>query len=126
MSRTRRWPIAEQPTASPAALVPSMNCPVSSSVAGLKNKARCPHRGAHDLDMRAAAAQIVTQRFHDLGLGWMCVARQQRLGRDDHAVKAVAALRGLFGNERLLYRIRMRARAEAFERHNVAPGAALD
>ena len=76
--------------------------------------------------MRAAAAQIIAQRFQHLVLGRVWRALQQRLGRDDHAVEAIAALRGLLVDEGLLHGIGVLARAEAFERHNVAAGAALD
>ncbi len=38
------------------------------------------HRGADDLDMRAAAAEIVAQRFQHLALGRVRVEREQRLG----------------------------------------------
>ena len=41
---------------------------------------RGPHRRAHDLDMRAAAAQIVAQGFANLGFGRDGGPRQQRLG----------------------------------------------
>src|SRR5262245_46712964 len=76
--------------------------------------------------MRAAAAEIVAQRLQYLRLGGMRVDRKQRLGAHDHAVEAVAALRGLFLDEGLLHRIRPLARAETFQRHDVAPGAAFD
>ena len=56
----------------------------------------------------------------------MRVAREQRLCRDDHAVEAIAALCALLGDEGLLHRIGMLACAQAFERHDVAPDAALD
>ena len=51
---------------------------------------------------------------------------QQRLGGHDHAVEAVAALRGLFPDEGVLHRIGMIARAKTFERENVALDAAAD
>src|SRR5258706_16465733 len=55
-----------------------------------------PHRCAHDLDMCAASAEIMSERFEHLVLGRVRAAEQQRLGADDHAVEAIAALRGLF------------------------------
>ena len=80
------------------ASVPCIRSAVSVAAISLRldRMARGAHRGAHDLDMRAAAAQIVAQRFQHLGFGRMRRAQQQRLGGDDHAVQAVAALRGLF------------------------------
>jgi len=92
----------------------------------LNGTAGSAHRRTHDLDMRAAAAKMMTQRFHHLVVGRARGTQQQRLGRDNHAVKAVAALRGLLVDEGLLHRIGMLARAEAFERHDVAPAAAFD
>src|SRR5437868_131058 len=76
--------------------------------------------------MRAAAAEIVAQRRERLPLGWLWIDREQRLGGHDHAVEAVAALRGLLVDEGLLHDIRLIACAEAFERHDVASGAAAD
>ena len=70
--------------------------------------------------------RLIAQRFEHLGLGGLRGAHQQRLGGHDHAVEAVAALRGLFADEGVLHRIGMIARAEAFERQNVALDAAAD
>src|SRR6266702_2590461 len=108
-----RSPTVEPPRAIRAAVDPPRDCQMSPSVASLSGKAGSPHRRAHDFDMRAAAAQIVAQCFLYLGLGRMRASRQQRLDADDHAVEAVAALRGLFGNKSLLHGIGMRARGEA-------------
>ena len=52
-----------------------------------------PH-GGDDLDMRAAAAEIEAQRLADLGLGRFRIAVEQGAGGHDHAVQAIAALRG--------------------------------
>src|SRR5882757_9047903 len=87
--------------------------PNRSSIARLDRMAGGAHRGSDNLDMRAAAAEIVAQRFQHLVLGRIWVARQQRLGGDDHAVETVAALRGLLADEGILHRIRMLARTEA-------------
>ncbi len=62
----------------------------------------------------------------DFRLGRVGVAVQQRLRRHDHSVHAVAALRGLFGDEGLLHRVRGGAGAEALERHDLPPDGAGD
>src|SRR3981189_2300467 len=85
-----------------------------------------PHRGPHDVNMRAATAQIIAQRFKHFGFGRVRGAHQQRLGGHDHAIEAIAALRGLFPDEGVLHRIGTIARAKTFERHNVALDAAAD
>src|SRR5439155_13262813 len=51
--------------------------------------------GAHDAGMGAAAAQVVRQRLLDLGLARLLVVGQEGRRFHDHAVDAVAALRGL-------------------------------
>src|SRR5665647_1413116 len=96
------------------------------SILRLGEVAGGPHRRADDFDMRAAPAQIVAQRLEHLGLSRMRAAQQQRLGAHDHAVEAIAALRGLFPDEGVLHWIWMIARAEALERYDVAPDAAAD
>src|SRR4051794_21551912 len=67
-----------------------------SGMASLDRLAGGAQGRAHDLDVGAAAAEIVAQRLANLLLGWMRVAQQQRFGGHDHAVETVAALRGLF------------------------------
>jgi len=76
--------------------------------------------------MRATAAEIVAQRGERFLFRRLRVDREQRLGGHDHAVEAVAALRGLLVDESLLHHVRLVACAEAFERHDVAPGATAD
>src|SRR3569832_718968 len=97
-----------------------------SSILRLGHRARRAHHRANDFDMRAAAAEAVAQRFHRLLFGRMRIAREQRLCRHDHAVEAVTALRGLFGDTGFLYEIRLVACAETFERYNRAADAAFD
>src|SRR3954469_2090380 len=89
-------------TACPAAVLPS--------VARLDNVARGSQRGARNFDMSAAAAKIVAQRLEHLGFRRMRRSLEQRFRRDDHAVEAVAALRGLLLDESLLHGIGMVAR----------------
>ncbi len=80
-----------------------------------------------DLDVRAAAAQVVRQRRADLGVGRARPGVEQRDRRDDHAVQAVAALRRLRVDERLLDAMQRAAatlvRGQAFERGH---GASVD
>src|ERR1700686_3242318 len=75
--------------------------------------------GAHDAQVRAAAAEVVGERLLDLVLGRMLVLREQDGGLHDHAVDAVAALRGLLVDEGLLKGVRLFRRAQAFERHHL-------
>ena len=53
-----------------------------------------------------AAAQHARQRLLHLGVGGARIAVEQRLGGQDHAAQAEAALRGLLVDERLLQRMR--------------------
>ena len=71
--------------------------------------------------------RLIAQRFAlaSVSEGWGLRASSALVGHD-HAVEAVAALRGLFADESLLHRIGMLARAEALERDDLAPGAAAD
>src|SRR5256885_14300791 len=58
--------------------------------------------GADNSQMRSAAAQILRERGANLRVGGLAVGLQQGCGLHDHAVDAVAALRGLLVDERLL------------------------
>src|SRR3954465_5693369 len=49
--------------------------------------------------MGAAAAQVAGERLADLGFARRLVRREKRRGRHDHAVDAIAALRGLLVDE---------------------------
>ena len=63
---------------------------------------------------------------------WICVvgrARilvEERLGGQDDAAQAEAALRGLLVDERLLNRMRLLGRAQAFERRDLGTGDRAD
>src|ERR1700739_3474517 len=83
-----------------------------SSIPSLDGTGRRPHHRAHDFDMRAASAKIVTQRLKSFALGRIRVAQQQRFGRHDHTVEAVAALRGLLPDEGILHWIGIAGRTE--------------
>src|SRR3546814_10671908 len=68
--------------------------------------------GAHDPEMRSAAAEITLQRLLDVAVARIGVFVEQRLRGHDHAVDAVAALRGLLVDEGLLDRVRLVDRSE--------------
>src|SRR5690554_6821686 len=57
----------------------------------------------HDFHMCAATAQVELEFVADLLFGWMRLTIEQSLQRHDHAVDAIAALRGLLVDESLLY-----------------------
>ena len=65
--------------------------------------------------MRAAAAQISRQRFLDLAIGGFGSFIEQRFGRHDHTVDAVAALSRLLIDEGLLDLVHLLGRAQAFQ-----------
>ena len=81
---------------------------------------RAPHRG-EDLQMRAAAAEVMRQRRADLRLRRARVAPEQRDRRHDHAVEAVAALRALLGDEGGLDGVRRLDGAEPLQRRDPPP-----
>src|SRR5690348_2710344 len=124
MSRTchrRRCPRGERSTA-----ILFRTVAARSSIPRLQLMTGGPHRGSDNLDMRAVTAEVITQSLQYLRFRRTLIGGEQRLGAHDHAVEAVAALRGLFLDERLLDGIGTFARAKTFQRHDVAAGAALD
>src|SRR3954452_20172942 len=68
--------------------------------------------------MGAAAAQVAGERLADLGFARRLVRRKERRGRHDHAVDAIAALRGLLVDERTLQLRWLRARTQALQRRD--------
>lgn len=68
--------------------------------------------------MRPATAQIVLECGLDLRGAGMRGYVEQRLGREDEAADAVAALCCLFLNEGSLQRMRVLRRAQTFDRRN--------
>ena len=70
--------------------------------------------------MAATPAQVVRQRRPHLGLGGLRCAPQQGHGGDDHAVQAVATLRSLGLDKRLLHRMQRRSAAQSFQRRHLA------
>src|SRR6516165_7171909 len=73
------------------------------------------HHRAYDSDMRSTAAEIALERAADIVLGRLWFVRKQRNGADNHAARAIAALRYLRLDERRLHRVRRRNRAKPFE-----------
>src|SRR5262249_33438172 len=65
-----------------------------------------------------AATEHAGHRVLDLLIRWSGVLVDERLRRENDAVQAVAALRGLLVDECLLYRVRLFGRAETFERRD--------
>src|SRR5262249_50627727 len=70
----------------------------------------------------SAAAEILGKRVPDIGLARLFVFREESRRLHDHAVDAVAALDGLFVDERLLHRVGLGRRAEPLERDDLLPG----
>src|SRR5262245_22472588 len=92
---------------------------VASSVivlASSRHRLRRGPDGRDDPEMRPAAAEPRRHRLLDLFLGRVRVPLQERRRGHDHPVRAVAALCRLVVDERLLDRMRLLDRAEAFER----------
>src|SRR5215203_394123 len=65
-----------------------------------------PSDRAHDAHVRAASTQVRRERRRDLIACRARRLREQGCGAHDHPVHAVAALRGLLVDERLLQRVR--------------------
>src|SRR5262249_47439489 len=80
---------------------------------------------AENARVRGAAAEIARERLLDFGVGGLGIRVEQRLGADDEAVDAVAALERLLLDERLLQGMRIFRRAEAFERRDRAAADVL-
>src|SRR5881296_2147457 len=78
-----------------------------------------PLDGSEDPQVASATAQDAVQRPPDLRLRGMRVFVEQHFGIHDHAVHAVAALRRLLVNERLLEPVRLGHATQTLERGNV-------
>src|SRR5262245_55377199 len=70
--------------------------------------------------MGAAAAEVAGKSCPDVALARPRIAVDELLGRHDHAVAAVAALRRLLLDEGALQRVRLVDRAEPLERRDLA------
>src|SRR6185436_383651 len=69
-----------------------------------------------------AAAEDTGERLLHFGIGRLRVLIEKRLGGEDDAVEAEAALCRLLGDERPLDRVRALDRAEPFERRDLGAG----
>lgn len=65
--------------------------------------------------MGAAATEIPRQLVANLRFRGLGDSIEQGLGGHDHAVQAIATLRGLLVDEGLLHRVRMLTAADAFQ-----------
>ena len=127
-SSTRPVEIATLPGA--AKLTQRSSRGLSASVPGSAGHAGArlaqPRRGfgdrAQNPVMRTAAAKIVVERRGDLCARRRRIAVEQRLGRDQNAAEAIAALARLLFQKCLLQRMRLFRRAEPFDRGDAAAG----
>src|ERR1700750_3174089 len=108
------------------AIVRDPDAQLPPSVPGLCGETGCAPRRAQDFDVRAASAQIVSKRLDDFGFGRTRRTIEQRPGAHDHAVQAIAALRGLLLDKGFLHGIRMVASAEALECEDLTSKRAID
>src|ERR1017187_243385 len=76
--------------------------------------------------MRAAAAQMRVERLADLRVGRVRGALEQSNRPHDHPRNAVAALRGLLVDERLLHRMQTPGARQSLERHDAATDERVD
>src|SRR5262249_1512935 len=74
---------------------------------------------AQDAGVGPAAAEIVRERSLDIGVARLLVAGEECRRLHDHAVDAIATLRGLLVDEGLLHRVRLLRGAEPFERDDL-------
>src|SRR3954447_12549425 len=65
----------------------------------------CPHDGPHHAVVRATTAEVLVQRLAHLLFGWLSVRGKQGRRSYGDAAHAIAALRGLLGQESLLHRV---------------------
>src|ERR1043165_9163682 len=75
--------------------------------------------GLVDRGVSGAAAQVAADGLRDLIACWAAVAVKERLRREEHPWRAVAALCGALLGERGLQRMQIRAAREALDRGDV-------
>ena len=68
--------------------------------------------------IRATAADMPFQPVQDLSAGRLGLVSQERGGAQNHPRGAIAALKGIFGQEGFLNRMQLRAFAEPFDRRD--------
>src|SRR5262249_48044564 len=76
--------------------------------------------------MSMAPAKNVPHCLPDVGFARLGIPVEIRLRGHDDAIHAKPALHPLFIAERFLYRVRLLARAQSFERRNFCTGCARD
>jgi len=72
--------------------------------------------------VRAAATEVARQRLFGLLSSWPGIALQQSMRRHHHSIGAVAALRGLLGDERGLNAVRLLRSSERFDGRDAVSG----
>jgi hypothetical protein len=97
-----------------------MRAPLSSGRRGIERSRRYFDGLLHAVIGHAAAERAV-HRLANLRVGRVRVAIEQRLGSDDLAVLAEAALRHLLVDPRLLDRMQPSVRRQPFERGDLGP-----
>src|SRR5258706_16390256 len=113
---------SEKPTMSaPAPLRKSRRAKAfgKSMFMAVSSRFRGAFHGAHDSEVRAAAAEIVLQRVLDFGDAGFGIGFQKRRGLHDHAVDAITALHRLFFDEGGLQFVRLLLRPQSFERDDL-------
>src|SRR5690349_9487284 len=73
-----------------------------------------PDRAHHPV-VRSAATEVLVQRLANLLFIWVFVGSKERSGADRYAAHAVAALRGLLVEQRLLHRMRLAVGSQALD-----------
>src|SRR5258706_15291602 len=73
------------------------------------------HHGLDDPVVRAAAAQVLVERLAHLFFTRLLVRGKQRGGSHGNAAHAIAALRGLLGDQRLLHGMELAIAAQTFD-----------
>src|SRR5438132_3296897 len=73
------------------------------------------HYGFHHPVVRTAAAQVLVERRANLLFGRFPINSKQSRSRHGDAAHAITALRRLLGDQRLLHRVQLAVRTEAFD-----------
>src|SRR5262245_43766291 len=78
--------------------------------------------GGENPRISAAAADVAGERLDDLLVGRVRIRREERGRGDDHSRRAIAALKRLLIQERLLRRMQASSRRESFDRRDLRAG----
>src|SRR6185437_3575591 len=82
--------------------------------------------GIHDPGIGSAAADVPIHRLDDLLVGGMRRAVEKGDARQDHARRAVAALKGFSFEEGLMNRMQLIALRQTFDRLDLLPSGGAD